>query len=359
MTRIANINRIKTVTVVAFALMVASCSNDPVVEPTTTPPASLPATSTTTTTMAPTTTSTTTTTAVPTPRPLSGIDAEIAENQIVIAKYSNATKGRPPVGLNLAEMVVEVNVEGGVPRFLAFFQTEYPESIGPLRSLREVDPKLITPWDARVVSSGGQGSVRRAIQGVAVEESMDTVRYGYSRESGRPYLYSVMFDTAQFPDRGWDGEVPELLAFSDEPLNGAAATQITVNQSGIHRVGWEYDGELYLRSQNTTFSNRSAQAEHVDVDGDQITADSVVLLWVAELDTGRRDSANQKVPDFRVTGEGDVTVMRNGVMVEGTWQRETEGDWFTLTDEDGEEIGLERGRTWYHLIPTYQSFSFE
>ena len=275
----------------------------------------------------------------------------------MIAKYSNATKGRPPEGLNLADMVVEVNVEGGVPRLLAYFQTQYPDIIGPLRSLREVDPKLISPWDARVVSSGGQGTVRRAIQAVAVEESMDTVRYGYSRQDGRPFLYSVMFDSSEFPDRGWNGEVPELMTFTDDPLEGEDATSVVVNQSGIHRVTWEFDGDSYLRSQNTTFSNRDAQAPHVDSDDEQVTAESVVLLWVVELDTGRRDSANQRVPDFRVTGEGRATIYRDGQVVEGSWVRESESDWFTLSGEDGEEIGLSRGRTWYHLIPTYQSAS--
>ena len=79
---------------------------------------------------------------------------------------------------------MEVIVEWGVGRWIALYQTEYPDIVGPLRSVREVDPKLIEPFDARVLHSGGQAHVRQAIAEVGVDEGNGRIP-GYYREAGR------------------------------------------------------------------------------------------------------------------------------------------------------------------------------
>ncbi len=70
------------------------------------------------------------------PAPLTGLTGETSDQQVLIVKLSNARKGRPQAGINQADLVMEVLVEGGVGRWLAVFQTNYPETVGPVRSLR-------------------------------------------------------------------------------------------------------------------------------------------------------------------------------------------------------------------------------
>ena len=113
--------------------LIAACGGDEAVETTTTVPA------TTVPVVAPTTTSSST--AVPEPEfvwPLTGLptDTDPVHAQMVIAKIDNTSNSRPQVGLGEADMVIEVPVEGGIPRFLAFFQSSIPAEIGPVRSTR-------------------------------------------------------------------------------------------------------------------------------------------------------------------------------------------------------------------------------
>jgi hypothetical protein len=330
---------------VAAACSGAAAAPDPVTL--TTPPVLVPD-STTTTTPPTTTTSTTVPAATTTvnpgpPAPLTGLTGEVSDQQVLIAKLSNAPKGRPQAGINEADLVMEVLVEGGIGRWLAVFQTSYPETVGPVRSLREVDPKLVAPFDARFLSSGGQWSIRQALGRVAVDEGDGRID-GYRREIDREYLYSLMYDTENLPDLGWDGEVEPLLDFDiSTPVGGEDATEIEVRMSRMNDLAWTFDHGRYFRSQDGD--------ESVDADGLQISADSVVVLWVDTIDTGRVDAAGSAVPDYTVTGSGEATVFRDGKAFAAEWERPTEEEFFRFLDENGEIIALAPGRTWLHITP--------
>ena len=334
------------VCLVAAACSGAAAAPDPVTL--TTAPVLVPD-STTTTTVPPTTTTTTTVPATTTtadpgpPAPLTGLTGTVSDQQVLIAKLSNAPSGRPQVGINEADVVMEVLVEGGIGRWLAVFQTSYPPTVGPVRSLREVDPKLVAPFKARVLSSGGQWPIRVELDKVAVDEG-DGRLDGYRREAGRAYVYSLMFDTENLPALDWDGEVESLLEFAvSTPPGGEDATEIDVRMSGANDLSWTFDHGRYFRTQDGD--------ESVDADGLQISADSVVVVWVNTIDTDRVDSAGSPVPDYEVTGSGDAHVFRDGKAFETTWERATEDEFFSFRDENGDTIALAPGRTWLHITP--------
>lgn len=331
---------------VAAACSGAAASPDPVTL--TTAPALVPD-STTTTTVPPTTTTSTTVPATTTtadpgpPAPLTGLTGTVSDQQVLIAKLSNAPSGRPQAGINEADLVMEVLVEGGIGRWLAVFQTSYPETVGPVRSLREVDPKLVAPFDARFLSSGGQWSIRVALGKVAVDEGDGRID-GYRREAGRAYVYSLMYDTENLPDLEWEGEVEPVVEFAvSTPPGGEDATEIDVRMSRNNDLSWTFDHGRYFRSQDGD--------ESVDADGLQVSADSVVVVWVSTVNTGRVDSAGSPVPDYEVTGSGEAHVFRDGKAFEATWERATEEEFFSFIGPDGEPIALKPGRTWLHITP--------
>ena len=276
--------------------------------------------------------------------PLTGLEGGDASRRVVIAKISNSYKARPQAGIAEADFVMEVIVEGGVGRWIALYQTGYPAIVGPLRSVREVDPKLIEPFDARVLHSGGQPSVRAAIARVAVDEGNGRIA-GYYREAGRRPVYDLMYNFDRLPDDGWTGVVEPVLPFGAwVPSGGVAATGIDVAMSGPNTLAWEYQSGRYLRHQSGLAS--------VDAAGDPITADSVVVVFVEQISTGRFDSAGQPVPDYRVVGNGEGVVFRNGKAWPVTWERDSTGEFFRFIGSDGQEMTMTPGRTWIHLTPT-------
>ncbi|MBT8201853.1 MAG: DUF3048 domain-containing protein [Acidimicrobiia bacterium] len=279
--------------------------------------------------------------------PVSSLTGKIGANpanRVVIAKISNSSRARPQAGIAEADFVMEVIVEGGIGRWIVLYQSELPRIAGPLRSVREVDPKLIEPFDARVLHSGGQASVRQTLSQVAVDEGNGRIP-GYYRDPNRRRVYDLMYDFSRLPDDGWTGSVAPVLPFDSWiPSGGVPATALDVAMTGANTLAWSYQDGHYVRSQSGSRS--------LDADGAPITADSVVVAYVEQIDTGRRDSANQPVPDYIVTGRGDAVVFRNGQAWPVEWVRDTTGQFFRFMREDGREIAMDPGRTWVHITPT-------
>ena len=74
------------------------------------------------------------------------------------AKIDNHEGARPQVGLDRTDIVFEELVEGGLTRYVAVWHSDVPEQIGPVRSIRPMDPDIITPYGGIVAYSGGQES---------------------------------------------------------------------------------------------------------------------------------------------------------------------------------------------------------
>ena len=66
-----------------------------------------------------------------------GVQQEV-EGRAVAVMINNHPAARPQSGLNKADIVYEVLAEGDVTRFLAIFQSEQPDNVGPVRSAREL-----------------------------------------------------------------------------------------------------------------------------------------------------------------------------------------------------------------------------
>ena len=61
----------------------------------------------------------------------------------------------PRSGLEQADVVYEEVTEGGITRFAAIFQSQVPAEVGPIRSVRSIDPDLVTPIGGIFAYSGG------------------------------------------------------------------------------------------------------------------------------------------------------------------------------------------------------------
>ena len=114
-----------------------------------------PAEKSTTTTVA----RTTTTTTPPLPRaPLTGLEDPSGQSltrPAVSVKVENTPDARPQGGLDQADVVYEEVVEGNITRLVAMFNSQVPDVIGPVRSVRAIDPDIVWPLGGIFAFSGG------------------------------------------------------------------------------------------------------------------------------------------------------------------------------------------------------------
>ena len=312
------------------------------------------------TTAAPTTTSTTvpaTTTTLSTAFPLTGLPATSAAQQnapAVIIKVDNVDQARPQTGLNNADIVYEVEVEGGLSRLAAVFQSTYPTNIGPVRSGRLTDEGLADDLNHPVlVFSGTNGIFLPILRQQPVTEVDDDnhpemfVRVGNNAPHN---LYSNVvrlagLSTSHAPPAPLFKFLPNGTAFSGPGATPAAGIAFNFPAAA---VGWTYNAGagVYERSQNGTPDKLS--------DGSQINAKTVLLYFINYGTSGVATGegvAPAPIPDGIQVGSGVAWFLSDGTIVKGKWSRPNLTTPATFTDSNGANIHIPPGRTWVEMVP--------
>ena len=80
-------------------------------------------------------------------------------------KIENSSEARPQTGLDQADNVWEQVVEGGISRFVAVYHSKVPAEVGPIRSVRPMDPAIAAPLHGLIAFSGGQPGFVQAPEG--------------------------------------------------------------------------------------------------------------------------------------------------------------------------------------------------
>ncbi len=343
----------RRITLGVFVLLVA-CSN-PAVTTTEAP--------TTTTTTAPTTTTTTaartttTTTAVPLPTsPLNGTpveDATLLDRRVMAVKIDNHFRSRPQSGLDLASAVYELPVEG-ITRFIALFHHTDATYLGPIRSGRPSDGRLLNPLNATFAISGGQAWVQQEIRAEDIHLIGETPPAMF-RISGRRAPHNLYGDTVRLREiadaRHYPNDPPPtMFAFGPLPDTAQAATQIAMDFGNNFVVTWTWD----TAASNYVRSFGGAPAELIDQEGvsSPLTANTLVVMLAERYIEQPPNDQGSAVPAMNTVGSGQAYVFAGGEMVSGTWQRATSADLITLTADDGTPLPVPPGYLWISIVPS-------
>ena len=323
-----------------------------------------------------TTAATATPVPTPTPKPpkerfwpLTGVlapeDASIGRRPLNV-RIPNDPNARPQYGLNKADIVFDLIVEGGVTRFSVIFHSEDANVVGPVRSYRFSDLHITRMLRGALVSSGSTAEERDAVTvsikaGNMLSVDADRDARPYYRLASRPAPNNLFTGTPADREaliRAGGGAAVNVPALSFLPpgaglstggLAGSVpATKIGVPFQGVwaSSFSWDAAAKGYRRSQNG--------AQTVDGDGSgPILAKNVIVMTTDIWQTSViEDSLGSKGLDYRMTGGGPVSVFRDGLRIDGAWKRDGVLDMFTFFDPSAKEILLEPGQTWIHFIYT-------
>lgn len=272
------------------------------------------------------------------------LDAETSTRPVLVVKIDNTRSARPQRGVGAADLVVEELVEGGATRLAAFYQTSYPDEIGPIRSMRATDIGIVPEADDTLIVTSGaaQRTITRIVD--AGLHYVEEGSVGFYRASGRVMPYNLFADLSTIADTvDGDGLRPEdYLPWGEHAAyaQGTAATGIDVVFSRDHTTSWSFEGGRY-----------GIENSHAASD-DEFVADTVVTLEVDVVDAGYRDPAGNAVPESVLEGSGDAVVFHEGRAVEATWSKASLSAPIQLTTADGAALTVPPGRTWIELVPT-------
>lgn len=311
----------------------------------------------TTTTTAPPTTTTTTRSSAGEVSPLNGLpvdDPELLDRRLLAVKIDNHPNARPHSGIESADAVIELMVEG-VTRFISLWQQSDSEYLGPMRSGRPTEQTLLPAFNEPTLAiSGAQGWVQQMIRSVGVhiigEVGPATFRVSTRRSPHNLYTNTILLreqaDSLGYPDEPMEGPMWE---FGPMPDDAAPVGSIRMDFSG-NIVDWVWDEETatWLRSTDGEESYWETEEEETERLGFPV----LVALYVEQYFVGG-------LPSSRTGGTGQAYVFADGKVVEGEWQRDEITEWFTLTDGDGEIILVPPGQVWISLIPDTSGLTYE
>jgi hypothetical protein len=272
------------------------------------------------------------------------------------AKVDNHPDARPQFGLERADIVFEELVEGGLTRYVAIWQSDVPAEIGPVRSIRPMDPDIISPFGGIVAYSGGQYRFVEAMEATGVynaihgqSDTYDTFYRTDLRDSPHDVLVLAPQVIAQHPDLAAPGQqFPYSLdvASSTAALDGAPVVAASLVIGGAATPSWAYDpaAMTYLRYM-------TGGEPDTDIAGVQLSTVNLVVLMVGiSYDGG--------IPKTELIGSGEAWVSTGGGTVHGTWSKGSQSDRIRIVDDNGVPVRLAPGNTWVELVPLDGSVSF-
>ena len=321
-------------------------------------------------------------TEVPSPTPtvppvwsLTGLPGpEDAQSQpIVVVKIENDPVVRPQTGLDRADLIFEELVEGGMTRFAVIYQSDLPDEVGPVRSVRHVDVAIAEPMADAFVFSGG---ARRTMKFVKrkIPTTISVINEGAPGMYRKPGLYaphnlfiklSEMLDSIAAKNTASTGffDRPEVngnaspspiategVSASPTPtsaLTGQAVSDVGVVFSSFAGPNWKWSAtdQMWMRSEGVKpFLNK---------DGTQFGTNNLVIVEVREIDAGYKGQTGGYVPRTVLTGSGRAWVLSDGRAVEVAWNKPFVNAQMELTDLDGNPFTMPTGRTWVELLPVF------
>ncbi|NQF15806.1 DUF3048 domain-containing protein [Brevibacillus sp. HB1.3] len=290
--------------------------------------------------------------------PMTGIGSQenLGSKRPIMVMINNAPPARPQTGINKADMIYEVLSEGEMTRFLAIFQSQKPEVIGPVRSIRPYFIQIGTGFDAVLVHAGGSPD---ALETLARKDlsHLDEIPNGkyFWREKFRKmphnlYTKPELLEKAM-QDKGMrqTAEVPHFtfLPEDTEIKEGEPASQVDLTFHSLNKAAFTYDAEQkkYMRF--------TAGKPHLDLsDKKQLSTTNLLVISAKHrvLDKEGRLSVD-------VIGPGDGYLFQQGKARKIKWKR---SNGVIRAYEDAaltQEAPLLPGNIWVSILPNSPGLS--
>lgn len=278
--------------------------------------------------------------------------------RVIAFKIDNNINARPQSGLQEADAVHEILVEGGMTRFLAYFLDNTSKYLGPIRSARPTDPTMVRPYGGTLVVSGATAGLIPSIRELGVpvleEQSAPTMFRISSRKAPHNLYADTELVRQRIDESGFyflqPGPQP-LYSFGLDQTNWSnGANKITVKYSEFSTVIWKLDNNKYSRFIIDAYSDNKEAVAHnfITQEGnvDILKTETIVIIQGPFY----KDPATT-LPSVLTVGVGTAYVFNNGSYVEGTWRRGDITEQFLLSDLNGIEIEVPPSTQWVHVLP--------
>ncbi|MFN2297892.1 MAG: DUF3048 domain-containing protein [Anaerolineales bacterium] len=296
--------------------------------------------------------------------PLTGLvvdNMQWLERRPLAIKVSNFPRSaRPQAGLSRADLLWEFYTEFGNTRWVAMYYGQEAEKVGPIRSARVLDTRLVPHYDAILVhvqafetvweeiSKSGIDTINEfpascpAICRDPDEEFVENSAFGNTAELTK-YSKRIGVDSGVRPDL--NGMVFDPAPPADAP--SAVGARIYFSSSATAQ--WKYDEESnrYLRYSEDDVLTLVPLDDRTT--GSQLAVDNVIVLIVDIFTYAGKTGTGEQL-DMDLNTSGKAFFFRDGMIVQGTWKSVGPNVPLQFEDSQGNAYALHPGSTYFAIV---------
>lgn len=266
----------------------------------------------------------------------------------LIFKIDNVAQARPPTGLGKADIVYLLPVEGGLSRIMAVFSSHIPPVVGPVRSAREEDIKLLRQFGRPAFAySGAQPALLPVVEHARIADLYAGKVGGYYRDYARVEPHNLYASTRTLLREAPHASLARDIGFrfGALPPRGRTMHVYRVGYQAAHFVfRWSPKRGRYLVWMDGALA-RGANG--------RLLGGRTIVVQYTNVRTSVFRELGIRPPYAETVGHGRAVVLRNGRAFNVHWSRPNKNGGTKFTLPDGRRMPFARGQVWviYGLAP--------
>jgi len=283
--------------------------------------------------------------------PLTGnqVDSESSTKQAVTGiMIENSPDARPQSGLKESGLVFETIAESTITRFLALYQEQKPQLIGPVRSVRLYYVDWIAAFDASVAHIGGSQFALKEVRNGNyrdIDQFFNSAYYWRATDRYAPHNVYTSFEKLDALNSKKGYTTSNFTGFTRKDSSSAEIPTASTISVKISETTYN---SAYIYDKNTNTYLRSVGGKpHMDREKGQISP-RVVIVMKAKMSQIFEDGWRESIETI---GSGDAYIFQDGLVAKATWTKASKKDQIKFTDSEGKDVPLARGQTWITAVP--------
>ena len=266
---------------------------------------------------------------------------------VLAVKIDNIVDARPQTGLQSADIVYVIPVEGGLTRFMAIFSSHVPPVVGPVRSAREDDLNILRQFGRPAFAwSGATPHLVPFIERAPIVDLYAITRpAGYYRDPDRVAPYNLYANTATLLSEAKGASKARDIGwrFGPAPAGGkATASQVVNFPAATYTFRWSARAKRWLVWMDG--------APGMAAEGGQLGPSTVIIQYTF-IRTSRFEEYGGLPPYAQTLGSGRAVILRDGRAYTAAWSRSSVNGGTIYRLPDGQRMLFAPGQVWDVLAP--------
>lgn len=274
-----------------------------------------------------------------------------AKKKIFAVMLDNHDDARPQAQISKADIIYEYRVEGEFTRYMALFQSNFPENVGPVRSARPYFVQTAKEYNAIYAHWGGSVAGLEEVKkrnvvdldGIALEGIVFHRNKNVGKRAPHNGYISLPELEKYLVEKGVDvNDNTASLNFYDKEANieGLDVGEITLNFNNRYKTNFIYDEATgkykYIRQGQPVIDEATGQ---------EFDTDNLVVLFQKGVVAGPKGTL--KMANI---GTGQGLLLQKGKLAPINWEKENEDARTILKYPDGTEVKFYPGRTFFSIV---------